>query len=44
VPRVLEVREQVPRRVCSLAGDALLFHASQNGQVVHGVLLCRVMT
>ena len=38
-PRVLEVCEQVPRRVCCLTGDALLLDASENGQVVHGVLL-----
>jgi hypothetical protein len=40
---VLEVREQVPRRVFCLAGDALLLDAGENGEVVHGVLLCRVM-
>jgi hypothetical protein len=38
-PGVLEVCEQVPRRVCCLASDALLLDASENGQVVHGVLL-----
>jgi hypothetical protein len=41
--RVLEVREQVPRRVSCLAGDPLLLDAGENGEVVHGVLLWLVM-